>query len=177
MELKHCRYCNTLLPVDRFSPHPNTKDRLSPKCKTCVRYYNRERWRNLTPEQKVERVNQNRRLRQKNADSYAKSNQCKTFRRKYGVSLAEYEAQWERQDRRCAICSRHPKSNERAFAVDHCHVTGRVRGILCPQCNVDLGRIERYIKNPLRIDNYLSFPPWQEAQFPVIAEAVFAEPA
>lgn len=162
MDLKHCRYCNTLLPIDRFSPHPNTKDKLSAKCKACVSEYNRERWRKMSPSQKADRVERNRQLRQKNADAYRKANQCKAFRRKYGVTFAEYEAQWMRQGRCCAICNRSPEANECAFAVDHCHKTGKVRGILCPQCNVNLGRIEKYLSDPSRINQYLNFPPWQK---------------
>ena len=47
----------------------------------------------------------------------------------------------DKQDRRCAICKTNdPKSkNERGWAVDHCHKTGKVRGVLCSPCNAGLG--------------------------------------
>jgi len=160
MELKLCKYCSTILPASQFSPHPHTKDRRSNKCKTCVAAYNRDRWKRLSPEEKQARVEQNRRLRERRATAYRDANRCKAFRRKYGVTLAEYHQQWQRQDCRCAICDRPRSDDELAFAIDHCHATGSVRGILCPQCNVDLGRIERYLAKPELIDAYLSCPPW-----------------
>jgi hypothetical protein len=53
----------------------------------------------------------------------------------YGLTPEEVAALWASQDRRCAICRR---SNIK-FYVDHCHSTGRVRGLLCSNCNTALG--------------------------------------
>jgi hypothetical protein len=55
--------------------------------------------------------------------------------RRYGLSLADYRALQERQGHACAICRR----VTRVLCVDHCHVTGRVRGLLCRRCNSALG--------------------------------------
>lgn len=38
----------------------------------------------------------------------------------------------------CAICKL-PNVSDKAFAVDHCHKTGQVRGLLCSRCNLGLG--------------------------------------
>jgi hypothetical protein len=55
--------------------------------------------------------------------------------RRYGLSLADYRALQERQGHACAIC----RKVTRALCIDHCHVTGRVRGLLCRSCNSALG--------------------------------------
>lgn len=60
--------------------------------------------------------------------------------RNYGLSHAEYEALLESQQCRCAICRTDAPS--RTWHVDHCHATGAVRGLLCPQCNVGLGHFK-----------------------------------
>jgi len=54
------------------------------------------------------------------------------------LTFAEYDALLIAQDGRCAIC-RAPPSPRRALAVDHCHVTHRVRGLLCDRCNLGIG--------------------------------------
>ena len=55
--------------------------------------------------------------------------------RRYGLSLADYRALQARQGNACAIC----RKVTRALCIDHCHVTGRVRGLLCRRCNSALG--------------------------------------
>ena len=62
--------------------------------------------------------------------------------RTYGITLEEYNAMLEAQGVVCAICKR--DANGWNLAVDHCHVTGRIRGLLCPSCN----RVCGFIDNP-----------------------------
>jgi hypothetical protein len=52
----------------------------------------------------------------------------------YGLSLEEYDAMLARQGGVCAICKK-PPSKGKLLVVDHCHVTGMVRGLLCGKCN------------------------------------------
>jgi hypothetical protein len=62
------------------------------------------------------------------------------YQRKYGISLAEFEAMNERQRGQCAICGTTP--TRRRLNVDHCHATGEVRGLLCDVCNLVIGQLE-----------------------------------
>jgi hypothetical protein len=61
------------------------------------------------------------------------------LRSKFGISLEEYNELWARQDGRCAIC-RKPDPDGHWLAVDHCHNTGKVRGLLCKLHNRALGQ-------------------------------------
>jgi len=53
----------------------------------------------------------------------------------YGLSLDEYNHMLINQDSSCAICSRH----DIQLYVDHCHSSGKVRGLLCQHCNSGIG--------------------------------------
>jgi endogenous inhibitor of DNA gyrase (YacG/DUF329 family) len=61
----------------------------------------------------------------------------------YGMQEGEFEALLERQDGKCAICSssewigKHNKPH-----VDHDHVTGKIRGLLCGRCNAGIGQFQ-----------------------------------
>jgi len=58
----------------------------------------------------------------------------------YGISQIEYDDLFNSQDGACAIC-RKPNWNGRGPNVDHDHITGKVRGIICSSCNTALGMI------------------------------------
>jgi hypothetical protein len=64
---------------------------------------------------------------------WALKKRCETI---YGISLADYDRMYAQQGGRCKMCKRKPK---RGLCVDHCHATGRVRGLLCHNCNSLLG--------------------------------------
>jgi ribosomal protein L24E len=60
------------------------------------------------------------------------------LKREYGITAADYEALLVQQGGCCAICCSEP-SPDRRLSVDHNHVTGDVRGLLCQSCNSVLG--------------------------------------
>jgi Recombination endonuclease VII len=63
----------------------------------------------------------------------------KAHLKRYGISPAEYDALLAKQNGACAICRRHVKGR---LCVDHCHVIGMVRGLLCKECNGALGYLK-----------------------------------
>lgn len=67
------------------------------------------------------------------------------LRRKYGLTLSHVEQMLAAQDHACQHCSRpvslFAKDKASSASVDHCHDTGRVRGILCHPCNTSLGQL------------------------------------
>ena len=65
------------------------------------------------------------------------------YKRKYGITLEQYEILCEQQDRKCLLC----KVSNVKLHVDHCHTTGKVRGLLCKNCNVTIGYYEKIVNN------------------------------
>jgi recombination endonuclease VII len=63
--------------------------------------------------------------------------------RKYGLTVAEYDAMVEAQQGVCFVCSQ-PQPKGKRLYVDHCHTSGKVRGLLCRMCNLRLGWFEKY---------------------------------
>ena len=76
------------------------------------------------------------------------------LRRRYGISVDEYTAILERQGHRCALCSGVCASGRR-LAVDHCHDSGRVRGLLCFRCNAAIGKVAETADQLQRLIEYL----------------------
>ena len=60
--------------------------------------------------------------------------------REFGITLAEYDEMFDAQAGVCALCGK-PESLNRRLAVDHCHDTGQVRGLLCFKCNTAIGAL------------------------------------
>ena len=60
----------------------------------------------------------------------------------YGVTLEQWNEMFQAQGGRCAICGTHQCSTKKSFSVDHCHKTGKVRGLLCQNCNTALGKFK-----------------------------------
>lgn len=73
----------------------------------------------------------------------------------YGISLEIYNQLFEQQDGCCRICQTHQSSFKKALAVDHCHQTGKVRGLLCAGCNTALGGFRDKIQNLEKAITYL----------------------
>ena len=79
----------------------------------------------------------------KNKESRSMQMRAYHFKRKYGITLEEYYAMLEQQNNKCAICGNEETSKRRdtlrLLSVDHDHVTGKVRGLLCNGCNQLIG--------------------------------------
>lgn len=68
--------------------------------------------------------------------------------RNYGITSEDYSAMFDSQNGVCKICNNpeteieHKTGNIKGLAVDHCHDTGLVRGLLCSKCNTALGKFK-----------------------------------
>jgi hypothetical protein len=74
----------------------------------------------------------------------------------YGISLEDYNKMFIEQNGCCKICQDHQSKFKNSLCVDHCHTTGKVRGLLCDQCNRGLGSFKDDIEIVKNIIKYLS---------------------
>lgn len=75
--------------------------------------------------------------------------------RLYGINPSAYKQILEKQEGKCAICGCYNLSAKKVFSIDHCHKTGKVRGLLCSNCNTALGLFKDKASNLLAAANYL----------------------
>lgn len=106
----------------------------SGKCAPCVNLQQRV-FRKKYPE----RVAKNKR-------KYHRKNKAKVreykLRKNFGISSCEYDEMFAAQGGCCAICKLPAETFPVCLAVDHCHDTGKVRGLLCGNCNRGLGYLQ-----------------------------------
>ena len=83
----------------------------------------------------------------------------KYLRKQYGITYEEYMDMYNLYDKRCHICKRLgfriDKHHQLDLAVDHCHSTGVVRGMLCHNCNRGLGLFQDNAESLLTAVDYL----------------------
>jgi hypothetical protein len=75
---------------------------------------------------------------------YSMCRDCKTnaqYMATYGITLSQYNDMFDLQEGCCAICDLTlEQTGKKRLYVDHCHTTGKVRGLLCQHCNFVLGQ-------------------------------------
>lgn len=83
------------------------------------------------------------------------------YRSRYKISYADYVAILEKQKNVCAICGKtetqiYAKTGKvKRLTVDHCHNTGKVRGLLCMMCNTAIGKLNDDVSLVEKALNYL----------------------
>jgi hypothetical protein len=102
------------------------------------RLKNQEKYRKYNKEYQKKNPEKFRRY----AKTHGRNNSLK---RKYGITAKEYDAMFAQQNGQCASCKSPQKNFKRRFHVDHNHTTGKIRGLLCVNCNHLIGLFE---KNP-----------------------------
>ena len=82
------------------------------------------------------------------------------MKKTYGITLEDYNLMLERQNGRCAICNGQEifrgKGKIHNLSVDHCHASGKVRGLLCRNCNQVIGTFKEDIQRFKNAIKYLN---------------------
>ena len=162
---KRCARCKAEKPTSEFHRLVSSRDGLQYRCKACVAEVCGERWRRgETTLQRMEKQERRRvqafhmrnwrkknpeknkayiaAAEAKNPEKYRRAKANATLRFNFGITLDQYESMLASQNGVCAICKRPQRHVASRLAVDHCHLTGKVRGLLCTPCNRALGVFE-----------------------------------
>jgi len=194
---KECRKCKRDLPPDSFARDKNRTDGLQVWCRECVAQYGAARYRHRreatgkTVREKVHvpewyklcracgeaKPHSEWHLKRSAPDGLA--SRCKGCRavvlrqdhlkRKYGLTEAERDELIAAQGGVCCICLAAPATD-----VDHCHKTGRVRGVLCFNCNSGLGLLRDDPEAMYRAADYLEGNAWKPT---LVAPGVYQLPS
>lgn len=131
--VKKCYSCSEVKFLEDYHFDRRRKDQRQARCKQCQNEEMLKRYKK-DPDKKRD----------------------KNLKKLYGISLQDYNLLKESQNNRCKICERHEKEFYHKLAVDHCHKTGRIRGLLCTNCNIGLGNFNHSVDLLNRAREYLS---------------------
>ncbi|WP_277437431.1 endonuclease VII domain-containing protein [Streptomyces sp. SPB162] len=190
---KRCSRCKRTLPHDAFAGNRSTEDGLQAYCRHCSAEYYRQRQEAKGPAVRPKfavpegskRCPQCETIKpfadgernRASADGWsshcgpcrAGRNRESYVKRKYGITMAERDELIASQVGRCPIC---PAAS--AEHVDHCHETGRVRGVLCFNCNSALGKLRDDPDARRRAVAYLEGNVWKPT---LVAQGVYRLPS
>lgn len=135
MSNKVCPKCGIEKPITAFASRKDRPNGLGirSKCKECSNKIS-QAYRDKNP-------------------GYTRERNLKTL---YGITHNDYLNMLEAQKGRCAICGTDTPGGKGTFHVDHCHLTGKVRGLLCGNCNRGIGYLKDSVSNLASAIFYLS---------------------
>jgi len=128
-QMKTCSRCKKTKAKSAFHKRSTAKDGLQANCKECGLLLSGA-WTKNNKERKAE------------------LSRSSWMRIRFKMTIAEYNVLLAKQGGECAICHSIAPGGVGRFHVDHDHVSGRIRGLLCTNCNNGLGRFE---DNPDRL--------------------------
>lgn len=151
-------------PISEFYKSNRNKDGLHYKCKTCFKKERQEYLKTKQGQQVrkgvLSKYNQSEKAKEQ-AKAYSQSEKGRISRRwrtvkhRYNITKEDYENLLSAQDGVCKICSYKPEEGE-FLPIDHCHLSSKVRGLLCHSCNKSLGGFKDSIELLKSAIKYLS---------------------
>ena len=142
MLMRACTKCQTEYPLTRQFFKNNGSGRFKYQCRECY-----AAWR------KTHRENPTIRAKDR---AYSRDNAQRLRLEKYAIEKAEYDDLYAKQKGACAIC-REPLKKK--HCIDHDHTTGKVRGLLCYNCNITIGRFNDDAERMMRAAGYVRMEP------------------
>jgi len=136
--MKRCCRCKTRYPLFNFHKSTRNIDGLRGYCKSCSTEMNKEYYHNNKEKEAVRQKIWNDNNKESRALTHRKNN----YKRNYGITIEEYEEMLDEQDGKCSICNTDTPSDGKRLHIDHNHNTGKVRGLLCNNCNHGLGQFK-----------------------------------
>jgi len=140
MKTKICRICQEERKISKFQKREDGK--LRNECNLCFNSYQRDRYA-LIHGNRLEVRRESREADPKCCIKCGEEKSLDEFGFPIGITPDDYKKMLEGQNGKCAICGAiesHSKGHR--LAVDHDHETGKIRGLLCHNCNVGLGNFK-----------------------------------
>ena len=139
---KRCTKCQQDKPLSAFYLDSDGKHFRS-CCKECSKVAQRTHYQRRGRDLQRVRLQELQRLRTERATPQPQKDHPLRLTTGAKIRLSEYRQLLERQSGKCAICGNvSADAHYRALLVDHDHVTGKIRGLLCNECNIGLGRFK-----------------------------------
>lgn len=157
--MKICNECGVQKEsIEFYTKKRNGQDKLYHICKVCSSIAARARFSRLTASQRKQRLDSCKNWRRNNPDR----NKIMLRRlnlKKYGLTVEGYNEMLSKQNGVCAICGREEYVKRKGvvipLSVDHNHKTGKIRGLLCYDCNHGLGKFRDSPETCIAAANYL----------------------
>lgn len=115
------------------------------RCETCRAEHKKaqdrtksQRWKDANREKHVAYLREYHQARKDDPEYRRRRREAMTFYT-YGITQAELDLMIQKQGGLCAICGGPPNGIGTRLHIDHCHDTGRIRGLLCSNCNTMIG--------------------------------------
>lgn len=150
--MKYCPKCDTILKSECFSKASKRKDGLASACKDCSSEYGKRWYRRQLETQEnflEDRATKRRTYYEENKEQFRRH----LLKQRYGMTLEEYWRLDELQNHECALCGK--EELEKDLCVDHCHETGKIRGLLCGKCNRGIGMFGDNLEGVEKVVKYL----------------------
>ena len=143
--MKVCKKCGTKKSADKFYKEKRVKDGLQARCIDCCKADAKSVFK-ANPEP----------YRKRAREAYVYSERrARMLREEYNMTPEEYVELFEKQNGCCAICETEESGHNmtKELLIDHDHITGKVRGLLCMECNFLLGKAKADDGNKLLISS------------------------
>jgi Recombination endonuclease VII len=153
--MKKCNKCNLTKSETEFHKQKDKGDGLFYCCKQCRTKYDHKHHQSKSDYYK----NVVKNFLVKNKD-YNKTYWINYKRPVHGINKDKYLEMFEQQKGVCAVCG-YPETSKtksgkiKRLAVDHCHATGKVRGLLCHRCNISIGMLREDVELLYKVINYI----------------------
>lgn len=147
--MKTCTKCGEQKPLSEYHNSKKNKDKLNYWCKPCTKI-NKAEWYKSNINKVLIRSKQWALKNKEKRKLIARKSHLKI---KYNMSLEDERKLINNQNNRCAICNNGIIVELNKFHIDHCHNSGKVRGILCNYCNTGLGMFQdsqEYLKSAVK---------------------------
>lgn len=135
---KICSKCKIEKHTSEFGKDKTHLDGLKSSCRICYSKKRRE-----TYYKNREKIIVKQKIYRQNHKEVAKNN---SLRFNYGITLEDYNKMFQEQGGCCLICGKHQSEFKKSLSVDHCHETGKIRGLLCKDCNFGIAYLKHNIK-------------------------------